>query len=171
VRYWLFQGNPARWRIHDYLRDHPREDFRDWDWSIARYRDAVRRRDGAVLWLSGPETSRGVYAIGAVTEEATERPSDSPYWADPADRRRDRWSVRMAFEHVLFGSPILARDLRADPRFARATILRMPRAGNPHELTRSEWLAILDQLPGRRPRALRPAARRGTLSTSARRAR
>jgi predicted RNA-binding protein with PUA-like domain len=147
MRYWLFQGNPARWRIHDYLRDHPREDFRDWHWSVARYRDAIRVGDRAVLWLSGPETKRGVYAVGFVTEEPAVGPSDSPYWTDPADRRRERWSARMRFEHVLFDSPVLALELRADPRFARASILRLPRGGNPHELSREEWRAIADQLP------------------------
>jgi predicted RNA-binding protein with PUA-like domain len=147
MRYWLFQGNPARWRIHDYLRDNPDEDFTDWDWSIARYRDEIRVGDGAVLWLSGPDSSRGVYAVGRITEEAAEGPSDSPYWTSPSDRGRMRWYVQMSFDQVLFSSPILARDLRADPRFAHASILRMPRGGNPHELSAEEWTAILDQLP------------------------
>lgn len=146
MRYWLFQANPARWRIFDYLRDHPDEDFSDWDWSIARHRHDIRVRDGAVLWISGPDARRGVYAIGTLTDEAEEGRSDSPYWTDPADSGRRRWYVRMAFEHVLFDAPILARDLRTDPRFAHASILRTPRFGNPHELSREEWRAILAQL-------------------------
>jgi predicted RNA-binding protein with PUA-like domain len=146
VRYWLFQGNPARWRIFDYLRDHPDEGFTDWDWSVARHRHAVRVGDGAALWISGNETQRGVYALGKITGEARETISDSEYWTDPGDRGRRRWSVVMSFDRVLFDDPILARDLRADPRFAHASILRTPRFGNPHELTRAEWSAILDQL-------------------------
>lgn len=159
AKYWLFQGNPSRWRIFDYLRDHPDEDLRDWHWSLARYREQIRPGDGAVLWLSGSDQERGVYAIGRVTEEPVEGRSDSPYWSHPADRRRVRWSARMSFEHVLLDVLILAHDLRADPRFFRASILRMPRAGNPHRLTAEEWRAIRDQLP--------PAARK-TRQTRAR---
>jgi hypothetical protein len=98
------------------------------------------------LWISGPDAQRGVYAIGRITEEAEEGLSRSEYWTDPADSGRRRWRVRMAFEHVLFDAPILSRDLRADPRFAHASIVRTPRFGNPHELSRGEWRAILDQI-------------------------
>lgn len=171
MRYWLFQGNPARWRIHDYLRDHPDEDFREWDWSVARHLDAIRPGDGAVLWLSGPSATRGVYGVGRVTEEPVQGPSDSPYWSDPADRRRDRWSVRMTLDVVLFSSPVLAVDLRADPRFARATILRMPRGGNPHELSAQEWRAIRDHLPLPERRVAPGRARRQAYGRIARRAR
>jgi hypothetical protein len=149
VRAWLFQGNPKVWRIHDYLRDNPSEDFQDWSWSCTRYRDLVARGDRAVLWLSGDARARGVVATGHITGEPYDEISDSPYWTDPANRSRVRSHVPMALDRVFFDAPVLAADLRADPRFALSSILRQPRAANPHPLTQDAWRAIADRIPAR----------------------
>lgn len=173
VRAWLFRGNPERWRIFDYLRDHPDEDFTGWRWSCARYRDLVRRGDGVALWLSGPPAVRGVHAAGRITGEPYPTTSDDEYWTDPADRRRPMWSVDMTLDRVFFGRPVLATELRGDPRFWEATILRTPRAANPHPLAAEEWEAIAERLPrGAGARAgVRSGARAREVMRPARRAR
>jgi hypothetical protein len=144
---WLFHGNLHTWRVLDYVKDHPEDDFSDWTWTVVRYRNEIRPGDRAALWIAGPPAVRGVHAIGRVTSEPFESIGDGPYWEDAAERDRPRLVAGLAFEHVLFGDPLLATDLRQDPRFAGASILRIPRGANPHRLREPEWRSILDHLP------------------------
>jgi hypothetical protein len=144
---WLFHGNLHTWRVLDFVRDHPEDDFSDWTWTVARYRDRIRPGDRAALWIAGPPSVRGVHAVGRVTTEPFESIGEGPYWGDLAQRDRPRLVAGLAFDHALFDRPILATDLRQDARFAEASILRIPRAANPHELREREWEAILDHLP------------------------
>jgi hypothetical protein len=58
---WLFQGNPARFDIEDYLSR-----YRLLYWSVPRNRDAMRLADRCVLWRSGAEA--GAIAVGQIAE-------------------------------------------------------------------------------------------------------
>lgn len=156
---WLFQANPAVWRIDDYIREHPEALTRTWRWSCWRFRDRVRRGDRALLWIAGAPATRGVHAIGRLTGAPVRDVEDDDYWTDPADRTRARWLIEMRFDTWLLDDPVLAVDLRADPRFAGASILRTPRFANPHPLTSEQWNAIADRLPRRRTRRASPARR------------
>ena len=149
MNFWVFQGNPSRWRVFDFVRDGGT--LRRTSWSVTRYRDLVAPGDGAALWLSGDDRVRGVYAIGSVTGHPEQRPAeDDGYWSDPADARRLVWSVDLTFPVLLFGGDhIRARDLRSDPAFAAAQIVRKPHAANPFTLTEAEWLVILELAPAR----------------------
>ena len=144
MEYWLFHGNPERWRFFDYLRDHGEESLRSFDWSCHWYREAVKPGHKAALWMAGRSDVRGVYALGTVTSEPYETASEAEYWTDPADRHRRMWSVGIAFDTLLVETPILAGELRKDPRFAEASIIRAPGHANPHRLRKGEWQAILD---------------------------
>jgi hypothetical protein len=144
---WLFHGNLHTWRVLDYVRDHPEDRYADWTWTVVRYRDEIRAGDRAALWIAGPPSVRGVHAVGRVTAEPFESIGDGPYWGDAAERDRPRLVAGLAFDHVLFDHPLLASELRQDPRFAEASILRIPRAANPHRLRDREWRSILDHLP------------------------
>jgi predicted RNA-binding protein with PUA-like domain len=145
VEYWLFHGNPERWRFFDYIREHGEESLRDFHWSCYRYREAVKPGHKAALWMAGPPKTRGIYALGKIKSEPYETVSESELWTDPADRNRRMWSVDIGFDRLLVKEPILATELRADPRFAEASIIRAPRHANPHRLRRREWQAILQQ--------------------------
>jgi hypothetical protein len=57
------------------------------------------------------------------------------------------WSVDLDLEVSLLDAPILATELRTDPRFAEASIIRAPRHANPHRLRRREWKAIAERAP------------------------
>lgn len=144
---WLFQSNPERWRIFDYLRDHPDEDFQHWDWSAVRYIDEIMKEDSVAFWIAGRRDVRGVYAVGRITGPPEESTGWSEYAVDPEDRRRHDHMVPMAFDKVFFNDPILATDLKMDPRFTNAAILKMPQAGNPYKLTEDEWSAIVERIP------------------------
>jgi predicted RNA-binding protein with PUA-like domain len=147
MNFWLFHGNPTRWRIFDYVRDNGVESMRRTEWDASRYLRDIRAGDRAALWIAGDPTARGVYAVGSVVGEPYRQLSGDDYWTDPGDRRREFWFVDLEFPQLLFEEPILAIDLRRDPRFASATILRIPRGANPHRLSKNEWKAILDHCP------------------------
>jgi hypothetical protein len=67
------------------------------------------------------------------------------YWRrPPADRL---WEVPLATEFYLFDRPIYKRDLAADPDFADALVVKMPRTRNPIPLTRQQWGAVATRLP------------------------
>lgn len=148
MEYWLFHGNPERWRFFDYVAEHGEDSLRDFSWSCYRYKELVKPGHKAVLWMAGPPATRGVYALGVITSEPYEHTSEAEFWTDPADRHRRMWSVDITFDRLFLKDPILARDLRADPRFAGASIIRAPRHANPHRLTRGQWQAILAQAAG-----------------------
>jgi len=147
MRAWLFQANPARWRIFDYIRDNPDEMHADWNWSCWRFRDEISIGDACALWITGSPRVRGIHAVGHIVGEPYQAVEDSEYWTDAADRSRVRWFVDMLFEHWLLDEPVLAIDLKRDARFAAASILRTPRFANPHPLTDEQWAAVLDLLP------------------------
>lgn len=139
----MFHGNPERWRFFDYIAEHGEDSLKDFHWSCYRYREAVKPGHKAVLWMAGPTRTRGVYALGVISSEPYETASGTEYWTDPADRHRRMWSVGIRFDRLFIKEPILATELRKDPRFAEASIIRAPRHANPHRLRKVEWQAVL----------------------------
>jgi hypothetical protein len=63
---WIFQGNPDRYDIDDYLSRYTRI-----YWSAPRHRKQIRIGDRCLLWRAGPHA--GVVAVGRVVESATPR--------------------------------------------------------------------------------------------------
>jgi hypothetical protein len=61
MAHWLVQGNPAKWRVHEFFADGNQLD----NWSITRYRDQIQEGDDVALWLAGREA--GVVALGTAT--------------------------------------------------------------------------------------------------------
>jgi hypothetical protein len=47
MAHWLVQGNPAKWRAHDFFADGNQLE----SWSITRYRDRIQPGDDVALWL------------------------------------------------------------------------------------------------------------------------
>jgi predicted RNA-binding protein with PUA-like domain len=139
MAHWLVQSNPAKWRVQEFFADGNQLE----SWSITRYRDQIQKGDDVALWLAGRDA--GVVALGVVTGEVEDVPgADDSYWADPADAAAVRMSMPLRLTEVFLDAPITREELRQDPRFAAATILSQPFAGNPFLLTDEEWAAILD---------------------------
>jgi hypothetical protein len=93
-------------------------------WPVRRYRDRIQAGDEVALWASGPDGGVvGLAQVGSGSRTVVE------------------------IENVrLF--PVVRREvLRADPRFARALILRMPGGGNPFPLEPDQWRAITERVP------------------------
>ena len=139
MTHWLVQSNPAKWRVREFLADGNQLE----GWSITRYRDQIQDGDDVALWLAGRDA--GVVALGVVTGGVEEvAGDDDPYWTDRADAAAVRTRMPLRLTEVFLDAPFTREELRHDPRFAGATILSQPFAGNPFLLSDEEWAAILD---------------------------
>jgi predicted RNA-binding protein with PUA-like domain len=139
MAHWLVQSNPTKWRVREFFADGNQLE----SWSITRYRDQIQEGDDVALWLAGPDA--GVVALGVVTGDVEDVPGDDdPYWTDRADAEAVRMRMPLRLTEVFLDAPVTREELRHDQRFAGATILTQPFAGNPFLLTDEEWAAILD---------------------------
>jgi predicted RNA-binding protein with PUA-like domain len=139
MAHWLVQSNPAKWRVREFFAHGNQLE----SWSITRYRDQIQQGDDVALWLSGREA--GVVALGVVTGDVEDVVGDDgPYWTDPADAHAVRMRMPLRLTEAFLDAPVTREELRHDRRFAGATILSQPFAGNPFPLTDEAWTAILD---------------------------
>jgi hypothetical protein len=150
--HWLVQGNPAKWRAYEFFADGNELE----SWSISRYRGQLREGDDVALWLAGPDA--GVVGLGIITGPAEDVLGDGDqYWVRREDADAVRMRVPLRLTDLFLDAPITREELRHDPRFAGAAILRTPFAGNPFPLTDDEWAAILERHRSTHPSAT-PAA-------------
>jgi hypothetical protein len=86
-----------------------------------------------------------VVALGTVTGEVGDVFGDpDPYWTRREDADAVRMHMPLRLTEIFLDDPITRDELRHDPRFAGATILHQPFAGNPFPLTDDQWAAIVD---------------------------
>jgi hypothetical protein len=140
MAHWLVQGNPAKWRVHEFFADGNQLQ----SWSITRYRDHIQEGDDVALWLAGHDG--GVVALGTVTgavEDVFGGDVD-PYWVRREDADAVRMRMPLRLTELFLDEPITREELGHDPRFAGAAILSQPFAGNPFPLTDDQWAAIVD---------------------------
>jgi hypothetical protein len=146
--HWLVQGNPAKWRAYEFFADGNELE----SWSISRYRGQLREGDDVALWLAGPDA--GVVGLGIITGPAEDVLGDGDqYWVRREDADAVRMRVPLRLTDLFLDAPITREELRHDPRFAGAAILRTPFAGNPFPLTDDEWAAILERHRSTHPSA------------------
>ncbi|MCF6734268.1 hypothetical protein E9565_03580 [Blastococcus sp. KM273129] len=94
--------------------------------------DLVAAGQPVLLWVSGRVTP-GVHAVGRVTGPVGET-ADGPVVP-----------VRL----LRLDAPVGRAELRADPEFADAEVLRMPAGSNPSWLSAAQLSAVLDRIaPG-----------------------
>jgi predicted RNA-binding protein with PUA-like domain len=140
MAHWLVQGNPAKWRVHEFFADGNQLD----NWSITRYRDQIQEGDDVALWLAGRDA--GVVGLGTVTgpvEDVFGGDID-PYWVRREDANAVRMRMPLRLNELFLDDPVTREELRHDLRFAGAAILAQPFAGNPFPLTDDQWAAIVD---------------------------
>lgn len=143
VRHWLFQANPARYRIHDSLRSEDEE----W-WNLNQHAADVRVGDSVAIWISGAEA--GIYALGRVVEGPIVIPDSvrgQGYWENPNDGLKIKPRVRVRYHRVLFDRPLLKVFLEADPSLWDLRVIRAPRGTN-FAMREQEWRALLNWLDG-----------------------
>jgi nucleoid DNA-binding protein len=137
-RIWVLQCNPERFDVLTAVEDDG--ELPD-SWSVSRYFDEIKPGDAVVFWLTGRHN--GVYALGEVTSEPYPSTVDTSY-VNPGTTAD--WDTYIDIELFvdLWDRRIPRALLKADRRFAGASIIRVPGAANPHPLERSEFEAILD---------------------------
>jgi predicted RNA-binding protein with PUA-like domain len=142
MAHWLLQNNPQKtWRLAEFLDEHTPDELPAW--SVTRYLDQVTEGDDVALWRTGPDG--GVVALGHTTDPIYEAAGAADaYWEDLEQADRTRWWLPLRLTEAFLETPITREELRHDPRFAQAAILRQPWAGNPFPLSDLEWEAILD---------------------------
>jgi hypothetical protein len=153
ARHWILQSNPKRWDVWDWWENETTELE---SWTISVRVDQVQPGDDFALWIGGAEA--GVYAYGTVTAvpEGPHVVHSGGLWIEAPTQ--PVWDVPLQVTSYLFSQPILKAELAADPRFASALILRVPRSANPIPLTPTEWSAITTRVRGRKRQPTRPAA-------------
>jgi predicted RNA-binding protein with PUA-like domain len=140
MAHWLLQGNPERWRLADFLAERGPEELTTW--SVTRYRHEVQPGDHLALWRTGSDA--GVIALGEVTGPVYEAAGAADeYWQDMDQAERTQWWLPLQLTEVFLDTPVPREELRHDPAFAQAAILRQPFAGNPFRLSDAEWTAIV----------------------------
>ncbi|MBT0773702.1 hypothetical protein KIH74_32455 [Kineosporia sp. J2-2] len=132
---WLIKGNADAGALVERFRAEPRVHT----WCV---RPSYRTRlmvagQPVVFWASGSRSRTvryGVWGVGQLTGVAVSGDGES-------------WSVPLDLE-ILPERQRLARALlRADPRLARAEVLRQPMGSNPSFLTPEEFAALREHLP------------------------
>jgi len=150
---WLLQCSPKVWDVFSWWADG--EGDLD-SWTVARHLAEIGKGDRFAFWVGGEHA--GVYAVGTVTGSvfSTSTAGDR-YW-----RQRPSSVVTampLAVDRYLFDAPIRKATLAADPDFAGALILRMPRTANPIRMTTAEWDALMRYVPTGGPGPKSPGQR------------
>ncbi|WP_199444070.1 EVE domain-containing protein [Umezawaea beigongshangensis] len=147
-RHWVLQLNPRKWDVWTWWErlEEPAGSL-----TVSKRLGEVRPGDRVALWISGE--AAGVYALGTITSTPYEATAFDEHWIDPPERGH---VVDVRFDRFLFDDPLTKRALVADPVFAGALIVRMPRNANPILLTPQQW-AVLQQTAGSRGATAPPA--------------
>ena len=122
---WIFQANPARYRLDLYLSQRPAEN----EWLVSRYKERVQPGDRVFLWRAGSDAlPAGVVAEAEVITPVREVRDDSPpeWWANPNDASAIRSRARIALRRVANRREVIKRDWWAeDPILRNHLIMRM----------------------------------------------
>jgi hypothetical protein len=131
---WMLKANPDVWDVIGHLNAGRVID----SWGVMPgYRaDLMEPGDRCFVWVTGPRGASwtpGIWAMGTVT-------------APPVPSEDEGLRLRVGLDvHGL--EPRLSRqELKSDPRFVAAEILRLPRMGNPLVITPAEVAAIDEHL-------------------------
>ena len=142
---WILKARPDVWDIAGWLAsDEPAD---SWRLAESPRVDLLAPGQRCFLWITGPASARltpGIWAAGTVTGDVVWRDGDldDPRWTDREAQRQTRPFVPVILERL--DAMIPRSELREDPRFAMAEILRAPRVGNPVVVTPGE-LDVLDE--------------------------
>jgi hypothetical protein len=125
---WLFQGNPARYDIDDYLSRYSRI-----YWSAPKHQKQIQVGDRCLLWRAGPQA--GAVAVGHIFETATPRGEvqypeclgDDLWQESPDDGAVAKVGIAVDEVRLDEESGFVPRQAFLDsPVLAAATIIRAP---------------------------------------------
>lgn len=141
---WVFQGNPTRFDVDDYVCRYPELIY----WRTPRHAKEIVPGDRAFLWRAGP--SAGVIAVGVVVEAPTpgskvkhpEALGTDLWRAEEPDPDEPRTGIHLQEVRLTDEEAYLHRAAaRADPELVKATIITMPN-GTVFPLSAAQALAL-----------------------------
>ena len=136
---WLFQSNPDVWDLRaqlDKMEEGDEHEFR-----IVRYKTEYAVGDRVLLWNAGKEA--GLYAIGQVSGEIYERPTDEE------DEEAEPVLVIPWMLTRKLDAPVLRSDLIEHPVLKGLSVITAPQGSN-FRVTDEQWTelkAVIDQVP------------------------
>lgn len=140
----MFQGNPERFDIDDYVARYPELIY----WRTPRYAKEISVGDRAFLWRSGPNA--GAIAIGTVVEPPTPRSTvlhpealGNDLWrSDETDPEEAKTGIHLDEVRLTEEDGYVPRGAaKDDPDIARATIITTPN-GTVFPLNRQQATAL-----------------------------
>ncbi|MFO1419163.1 MAG: EVE domain-containing protein [Methylotetracoccus sp.] len=141
---WVFQGNPDRFDIDDYVARYPELIY----WRTPRHAKEISAGDRAFLWRSG--TNAGAIAIGTVVEPPTpasavrhpEALGDDLWRADKPDSDEAKTGIHLDEVRLSDEEGYVHRNaVKDDPNLSTATIITTPN-GTVFPLDREQTLAL-----------------------------
>jgi hypothetical protein len=118
-RTWIFQTNPDKFRVDDYLREN-----QVFCWTLNQHRREVRVGDRVYVWRSGKDA--GIVAVASVEAITDVVDNLSGYWIEPPTK--DAPKVRLRLIEKWVDKPLTRDVIRA--ALPKLTILRVPRQTN-----------------------------------------
>ncbi|WP_019986598.1 McrB family protein [Rudanella lutea] len=112
TNYWIFQGNPAQFRIVDSLKDNALR-----TWRVAAHAQTIKPGDKIILWVVGKQS--GCYALAQVASEIYTGTDESgeQYYQTAQVLTEPTQRVKINIEHNLWDKPILKPQLQDLPAF------------------------------------------------------
>jgi len=126
---WIFQGNPKRFDVDDYLARYPQLIY----WRVPRYESEVAVGDRAFIWRAGLES--GTVASGVVVEAPVvaskvlhpEALGDDLWFAERPDEDEPKVVISLDSIRLSPTEGMLPRAVvKEDPLLQQSTIIRMP---------------------------------------------
>ncbi len=126
---WVFQGNPEKFDINDYVARYPELIY----WRTPRYAKEISVGDRAFLWRSGPEA--GAIAIGTVVEPPTrgsavrhpEALGNDLWRSEEPDPEEAKTGIQLDEVRLSVEDGYVPRSAaKDDPNLAKATIITIP---------------------------------------------
>lgn len=173
---WIFQGNPKRFDLDDYLARYPELIY----WRVPRYGAEIAVGDRAFIWRAGSEP--GIVASGTIAEAPIsaakvahpEALGDDLWFADKPRDDEPKVGIALDFVRLSLGEGMLPRAaVKDDPLLQQGTIITMPN-GTVFRLGDAERKRIEELWAGLRgiePEEVEPAANEGRLQVRAHRRR
>ena len=137
--YWVFQGNPAQFRIVDSLKDGALQ-----TWRVAAHAQRIKPGDKVILWVAGGQP--GCYALAQVDSElytGLDDEAEQSYRTDKSDKEPTR-RVRMKVLLNLWDRPVTKADMQGLPVFEG---FKGGNQGTNFRATREQYEAILNMRP------------------------
>jgi hypothetical protein len=133
---WIFQANPKRYDLLDFLaRPSTQPGIVD-DWTLRQHAQDVSDGDTVLLWTAGDQA--GIYGIGTVVGESFMRPRQD--W-EPEDAPPESLTIHYRLDRILVDHPVSRRDLVNDPILKDLSVIRQPQGTN-FPVTEQQWEAL-----------------------------